>query len=82
MQIMLVLEGNNMKPVIRILLIALACLIVASALSSLIGAVLDATFGIIGTVLSFVWRVIFSPAILVIAIVWIVYRLGKRKKMK
>ena len=69
-----------MKTFLKIVLLVFICILVGSSLFSLLGAVLGVTFGAVGTALGFVWRVIFSPAMLVVLIVWIVSRIVKAQK--
>ena len=69
-----------MKTFLKVSLIVIVCLIVASALFSLLGAVLNITFGVIGNLFSFIWRVIFSPAILIVFVVWIIVKFKKKPK--
>jgi len=53
-----------------------------AALLGLFGAVLGITFGILGAAFGFLWRVIFSPLILIVLIVWIVFRVRKKPSAK
>ena len=68
-----------MKPFVKTVLIVFVGILIISSLFSLLGAVLGIAFGVIGTVLGFVWRVIFSPALLILAIIWIVSRIVKKR---
>ena len=67
-----------MKPAYRVILIVLIAIILISSVFSLLGAVLNFTFGVIGAAFGFVWRVIFSPIIAIVCIVWLVMKLAKR----
>ena len=67
-----------MRLIFKVLLAVFILILLGSAVFSLLGAVLGITFGIIGTALGFVWRVIFSPAMLVIVIIWIIYKLTRK----
>ena len=69
-----------MKTFFKIAFIVIICLVVASALFSLLGAVLNITFGFIGSMFGFAWRVIFSPIIIIVFIVWLVVKFGKKPK--
>ena len=69
-----------MRPIFKIILIIFISILVISSFFSLLGAVLGIAFGVIGTILSFVWRVIFSPAILIVIVILIVTRIDKKRK--
>lgn len=49
-------------------------LFVLSGFFGLLGAVLNLTFGLLGAVLSFIWKFVLIPVLLVLAVVWLVYR--------
>ena len=69
-----------MKMFLRLLLIIVIGVVCASALFSFLGAVFSITFGIIGTALGLVWRIIFSPALLILLILFIVTRVSRKKR--
>ena len=69
-----------MRNILRLLLIVVIFMVCASALFSFLGTVLGFTFGIVGTVFRFVWRVIFSPGLLIVLILFIVYGVNKKKR--
>jgi len=71
-----------MKNFFRILLIVLVCVIFISALFSLLSAVLGIAFGIIGSTLNFLWRVIFSPVVVIAIIIFVVIKLRKKPDSK
>ena len=72
-------EVDLMKPFVKIILIVFVGILIISSLFSLLGAVLGIAFGVFGTVLGFIWRVIFSPALLILLIIWIVSRVVKKR---
>ena len=67
-----------MKTFLKIILIIFIGVVAISALFSLLGAVLGIAFGVVGTLFGFVWRVIFSPAIVIVLIVFVVLKLRKK----
>ena len=69
-----------MRMFLRILLILVIGIGCISALFSFLGAVLGFTFGIISAALGFMWRVIFSPVLLILLILFIVSRVSKKKQ--
>ena len=71
-----------MKPYIKVILIVFFAILVLSSLFSLLGAVLGIAFGVIGTALGFVWRVIFSPLILIVLIIFIVTKVAKKNSSR
>jgi len=71
-----------MRTFLTVLLVIVICLFVICALFSFLGALMGITFGAIGLALGYVWRVVLSPAILIVFIVWVVVRLSKRSAKK
>jgi len=68
-----------MKPIFKTILYIIIAILIISCLSSVLGAVLHLSFGIIGSVFKFIWRVIFSPAILIVFVVLIVTRVTNKR---
>jgi uncharacterized BrkB/YihY/UPF0761 family membrane protein len=73
-------ETVQMVLFLYVILFIFVGVLIISSVFSLIGAVLGITFGAIGAALGFAWQVIFSPAILVVFIIWLVYRFAKKRK--
>lgn len=71
-----------MRNFVKILVIILACVVCVSALLSFLGTVLGATFGVIGSLFGFLWRVVFSPAVLVVLIIIGAVKLSKNRRNK
>ena len=71
-----------MKPWVKIVLIVFICILAASCIFSLLGTVLGIIFGAIGTMFGFLWRVIFSPIILIVLVVWIVSRVTNKRSSR
>lgn len=67
-----------MRTIFRVILIIIVIALAASALFSVIRAVLGITTGFLGATFRFVWRIIFSPVILILLIVWLVVRVRKK----
>ena len=65
---------------ITLALVAFIVLLVVCSVVSLLGAVLGITLGVVGTALAFAWRVIFSPLMLVVVIVWVVAKVHKSSR--
>lgn len=63
-------------------LTALVAIVVALATISgafmLIGAVFSLTFGIIGVIMSAIWKIVFSPLGLIIIVIYIIYRVTRK----
>lgn len=63
-------------------LTALVAIVVALAIISgafmLIGAVFSLTFGIIGVIMSAIWKIVFSPLGLIIIVIYIIYRVTRK----
>jgi len=68
-----------MRTFLKLLLIIVIGVGCISALFSFLGAVLNITFGIIGAVFGFAWRFVFSPALLILLILFAVTRFSKKR---
>lgn len=55
-------------------------IIVISGVFTLLGAIFSITFGIIGSVIGWIFKFLFSPAILVVIIIFLAYKLSKKSK--
>ena len=69
-----------MRMFLRLLLIIVIGVGCISALFSFLGTVLNITFGVIGAVLGFAWRFVFSPVLLILLILFAVTRFSKKKR--
>lgn len=72
----------SVRASLKLLLVVLIGIVCLSALSSFLLAVLGVTFGFLGSVLGFLWRVIFSPVLLILLILFIVNKVSKTRQSK
>lgn len=66
-----------MKNLVKIILSVFVILFLISGVFTILGALFSFTFGIIGTILSLVWKLVTNPAVLILIIVCIVYKFRK-----
>ena len=71
-----------MKPAVKITLIVIIAILLISSIFSMLGALLGIAFGVIGAAFGFAWRVIFSPIILIVCIVWLVSKIAKNNQRR
>ena len=76
------MEVLFMKPAYKIALIVFVVIFLITGVFSLLGSVLRITFGVIGAFFSFIWRVIFTPIILIVFVIWLVNKFVKKPPAK
>lgn len=71
-----------MRSFIKVLLGIFIVLFAISGLFSLLGAALHLTFGILGVILSFIWNIVSNPVVLILIVVYLIYKLNKTSSSK
>jgi len=71
-----------MKNFIKILFWIFVALFLISGVFKLLGAILNVTFGIIGAIMSFIWNIVFNPIVLILVIIYLIYRFSKKSSSK
>ena len=67
-----------MKKIVMLLIGLVAILFIIGGALTLVGAILGLTFGIIGSVVGSIFKLMFTPAILVLIIIILAYKLNKK----
>lgn len=63
-----------MGKLFSIIVFIVVALLIISGVFTLLGALFSLTFGIIGGIMSLIWRILFSPLGLIIIIGYVIYR--------
>ena len=71
-----------MKNIIRTLFWIFLVLFLISGVFKLLSTMLHITFGIIGVIMSFIWNILFNPIVLVLVVIYFIYRLNNRNTSK
>jgi len=69
-----------MKKFIKTLFWIFIVLFLISGVFKLLGAILNVTFGIIGAIMSFIWSIVFNPVVLILVIIYSIYRFSSKSK--
>ena len=69
-----------MKYFLLVLSVLCVGVFVAGGVFSLLGFIFSVTFGVVGTVVGWLFRVLLTPAVLILVIVFLAYKL-KRKSV-
>jgi len=69
-----------MKKIIKTLFWIFIVLFLISGVFKLLGAILNVTFGIIGAIMSFIWSIVFNPVVLILVIIYLIYRFSSKSK--
>jgi len=69
-----------MKKIIKTLFWIFIVLFLISGVFKLLGAILNVTFGIIGAIMSFIWSIVFNPVVLILVIIYSIYRFSSKSK--
>ena len=67
-----------MKKLIIALIGICAGIFLIGGVFTLLGAIFSFTFGVIGTILSGAFKILFNPVVLVIVIIFLAYKLNKK----
>ena len=71
-------RGKEMKKLLVLLIGLVAGIFVIGGAFTLIGALLGLTFGIIGSAIGAVFKIMFTPGVLVLIIIILAYKLNKK----
>lgn len=63
-----------MGKIFSIIVFIVVALLIISGVFTLLGVLFSLTFGIIGGIMSLIWRILFSPLGLIIIIGYVIYR--------
>lgn len=66
-----------MNTLLKILLAIFIVGFICSGFFTLLGALFGMTFGLIGAVISLTWKIVTNPIILILVIIYLVYRQKK-----
>jgi len=69
-----------MKKIIKTVFWIFIVLFLISGVFKLLGAILNVTFGIIGAIMSFIWSIVFNPVVLILVIIYSIYRFSSKSK--
>jgi len=72
-------KDNKMKKLLFVLLGICAGIFIIGGAFTLLGVIFSLTFGLVGTVFNWLFKVLFTPAVLVLIILFLVYKLSKKK---